>query len=96
MRIEHPHAGWWWLRYIILARVLLSAFVMYGSDTRAVCEARQRKHFRSVFLGRFSGFRRLVPYDSRSGIAFAGGANIYQTDELATIRPGRMQIDSFR
>jgi hypothetical protein len=38
MQIEHVHSGWWRWRYMIIEQVLLYAAVMYGSDTRAVCD----------------------------------------------------------
>jgi hypothetical protein len=38
VRIEHLYPGWWCLRYIILAQMLLSVSVVSASDARPFCE----------------------------------------------------------
>ncbi len=51
MRIEHLCPGWWCLRYIILAQVLLSASVVCASDMRPFCDVAKESTLSRSSLG---------------------------------------------
>jgi hypothetical protein len=53
MRIERLRLGWWCLRYIIPAQILLSVSVMFASDIHASCELAKESILSRPSLGLF-------------------------------------------